>query len=671
MRTAQAKSALGPAETAEAPAVRQQIFRFCAEAKPAATGRLGNWHLQRGQSLSSVCDTLNRRDVQYVVLPSAVGEEPAFLVADEHIGRVRDLISRAPLGTRVAVYAVTDLPGFSFQQHWRHISDATNMAVVPPYLAEGLLARGRLDERGLRVPQPADLLNWIIYCALYLGGDRHFAIGPSSDRSPVLVGPRAKLIRDLEPSTGAHFSEPLPLAELDEHLASAGWEPPHDLLRRLSPWNSWAAFKVRERDAAVPAEGPGVVAFFLRRQVLASGLQEDIMRMLEASGFELLKTIDLNEEQSAAAARATRGANWGPGGYCVSGGPPARIIIALDLIPLPVPARLRRNYPFLDNERALRAKQFSRGLIRNRLPRRAQFNPMHSTDESRDAWTIVRMFVPEEEQALREAVEARKAAFATDFEVVRDLTRTGVRAKIELIRYRGGLAVKKTYRQTCLRFKEREAAFMDAISPERAEILPVLERGANYLITPFVEGRPLRRTFLGIGVPKLMTLGQTRQVADLLRHLLSRGYDPIDLAPHNLLVDHSGKLTAIDFEFVHRADGPITPEVSACLNGIPDGFQGDWPLAARWCPQRSKARENPYRSRWLGHTGLTRDSFLHDPPSVQRMKRLVNYPTYLFAKAIERQSAWLQDRAKQLLKSRLPVITRMAARALRSTALRT
>lgn len=636
----------------------------------APVGRFGSWHLPVGQTLSSCCEILNDRNVNYVRLPSAAGEGSALLVADQDIPRMRDLLTHMPFGRQLAVYATTDLPGFSFQQHWRHISDATNMAVLPPYLAEAVLERATTDDGGLRVPSPDDLLNWVIYCALYLRGDGHFTTAPSSDASPLLAGPRASMISDLARAAGADLREPFTLAVLHEHLAAFGWAPSYDVLRRLSSWNSWADLKARESEAEMPAEESGVVAFFVRRQSVVRGLQDDLARMLEDSGFELLKTIDLDPEQAATAARATRGANWGPGRYRVGGGPPSRIIIALDLIPLPVPAHLRRNYPFLDNERVLRAKQFSRGLIGDRLPRREQFNPMHSTDESRDAWRIVRMFAPSEERALREIVASRKADFVTNFEVVRDLTRTGVRAKIELIRYRDGLAVKKTYRQTSLRFMDREAAFMDEVSPHRPEILPVLERGPNYLIMPFVEGGPLRRFLFGVGIPRLMALRHVRQVADLLRYLFSHGYDPIDLAPHNLLVDRAGNLTAIDFEFVHRADGPIEPERSACLNGLPDGFDGDWPLTARWWPERSKARMDPYRLRWLGYTALTRESFLHDRPPVQRLKRLWNYPRYLCAKALERQSQWLRQRAKQTLKNRLPVITRLAGRALRSKAIR-
>lgn len=656
------------------PCVAQRRIKFSSNGmKIAPTGRMARWHLPRGQTLSGLCRHLTVLGVNYALLPTSAGpdsEQPALLVADDEIRRIRNLVTRVPLGQPLAIYAATDLPGFSFQQHWRHISDATNMAVLPPYLATALLANARIDERGIRTPPADDLLLWAIYGALYLAGNDHFAVGSSSDRPPILVGPPARMIGRLALDTAMKLAEPLKLEALDQHLANAGWEPPYDVLRRLACWNSWAAFKVGERDAAVAPEEPGVVAFFVRSQVFASGMQDDVTSMLQACGFELLKTIDLDAEQAEVATRASRGANWGPGGFPVGGGTPVRIIIAFDLLPTPVEEQLRANYPYLDNGRVLRAKQFCRGLVKDRLPRSRQFNPLHSTDDSRDAWRIVRLFAAEEESAFRKVIQDRKAAFTTHHEVVRDLTRIGVRAKIELIRYRSELAVKKTFRHTCLRFMEREIAFMDAVSPHRAEILPVLERGPNYFITPFVEGQPLRRRLFGLGIPKLMTLHQVANSADLLRYLFSQGYDPVDVGPHNLLVHPSGRLTAIDFEFVHKTNGPVDPEQSACLNGIPEGFEGDWPLMARWCPAQSRALTDPYGKRWYGHTGLTRQSFLHDPPSVQRLKRFVNYPTYLCAKVIERQSIWVRDRLKHGLKSRLPVLVRMVAQARRSRAIR-
>jgi hypothetical protein len=638
-----------------------------------AAGRLGSWHLPAGQSLSDLCETLNNRGVTYVVLPpvsaSWESKRAGLLVRDEHISLIRDLITRKPLGQQLAIYSVTDLPGFTFQQHWRYVTDATNMAVLPPFLAEALLAGARLDERGARVPATEDLLLWEIYRALYLSGNAYFAPGPGNGRSPILIGPSAQSITDLGRKTAAHLLEPLTLETLDRHLAASGWEPPYDVLRRLSPWNNWAASKVRRADAKRPIEEPGMVVFFVRQAVRTNGLEADVARIIETTGFELLKTFDLDEEQLAVAAQTMRGGNWGPGACPVSGGPPVSIIICHDVLPTSVPDNVRRLYPHLDNGHILDAKLRCRELIQDRLPRDRRFNPVHSTDDSGHAWEVIRMFAAEDEQALRDTVELRKAAMVTHFEVVRDLTRLANRSKIEVIRYGGGLAVKKTYRHTCLRFLEREAAFMDTFSPHRPEILPVLERGPNYLITPFVEARPSRYAFLGRKLPRLMSLREVRNAADLLRFVLSKGYDPVDLGPHNLLVDRSGRLTAIDFEFVHRTDKPIDPEQSACLCGIPKDFEGEWPPKALWLPKQAKSLD-PWRLRWFACTGLSLRSFLYDPPWLQRIKRVANYPAYLGSKAIQHNTRWLRDRAKQGLRRRLPALTRMVVSTFRSRAIR-
>ena len=633
-------------------------------------GRLGSWHLPAGQTFENFCKTLNESGISYVILPSAGGalesHQTALLVDDADIRRVRGLLTRAPMGRNLAVYSTTGLPGFSFQQHWRHNSDATNMAVLPPYLSDGLLARARLDDQGCRVPTPEDSLLWEIYRSLYLVGDGPFAASADRGRSPILVGPAAQDIRQLARKAGVEFDEPLRLETLDRHLVASGWDPPLDVLRRLSSWNSWAAAKLRSSLAAEAREEPGLAAFFVRRESVATGLQSDLAGTIEACGFEVLQTIDLNEQQAEAAARVARGANWGGGALPVNGGPPVSIIVAFDVLPSPVTDDVRERYPFLDNGRTLTAKLMCRQLIRDRLPAKRRFNPVHATDDSVEAWRIVRMFAPQDEPALREIVESRNAAMVTEYEVIRRLTRKAARAKIELIKYRGGLAVKKTYRANCLRFLDREASFMDAVSAERPEILPVLERGPNYFIMPYVEGRPMRQGVFGRSYPRLMTLGQVRRVADLLRYLFSRGYDPIDLAPHNMMVDPTGQLIAIDFEFVHRVDGPIVPEESACLDGIPDDFEGEWPAAARWSPTQSKARNDPYLERWFGYTGLSRKSFLHDPPAVQAIKRAFNYPHYLGAKATARLFKWLKLQAKQGVKRRLPVVSRIAVNAVRT-----
>jgi hypothetical protein len=263
------------------------------------------------------------------------------------------------------------------------------------------------------------------------------------------------------------------------------------------------------RDCLEPSpREPGLAVFFIRRAVFDSGIETEIWRIIDSCGFEVLRSIDLDDEQTKAVATATRGGNWGPGAFTVDGGPPMRLLVAFDVKPTRLTNEQRQRYPHLENGHILEAKLKCREFISEKMPLNGRFDPVHSTDTSAQAWDVVRMIVPDEESSLRETIKDREAAFATRFEVVRDLTRTGLRSKIEVIRYGGGRAVKKTFRHNCLRFMEREYSFMEDVSPHRPEIPPVLERGPNYLIMPFVEGRTMRRFVFGRGFPRLMTLGK-------------------------------------------------------------------------------------------------------------------------------------------------------------------
>ena len=381
--------------------------------------------------------------------------------------------------------------------------------------------------------------------------------------------------------------------------------------------------------SAAEARGGSATIFFIAAESRTLGLDQAARQIVEATGFELFQTIDLNEKKSV--------------GYQVNDAPPMSMLVAFDVLPAPVKNPARKRFCGLDNGRVLEVERRSREFIESQLPANRRFELVRGTRNDQEAWQAIRQVAPATEEALRKTITQRMSAMKSEFEVVRDLTRMGARSKIELIRYGDRLAVKKTYRQNCLRFLEREANFMETFAPERREVPPLLERGPNYLIMPFVEGRPLRRFFFNRSLPKLMTLKQVRATADFLRYVFSRGYDPVDLGPHNLLIGHGGRITAIDFEFAHRSQAPVVPERSACLAGVREGFEGEWPSKARFAPKRAKCVD-PWRLRWFACTGLSVDSFLYDPPWLQWLKRPLNYSTHLARKASQRVSRRLSRR---------------------------
>jgi hypothetical protein len=356
------------------------------------------------------------------------------------------------------------------------------------------------------------------------------------------------------------------------------------------------------------ASGPGIAAFTIGQQASCEPRLGELRAMLEASGFEILETIF-------------------PEGGATDAPDAAAVFIAFDAFPLAVHERAHAGF---DNARTLDALQRCREVVRRTLPADQVLQTVRATSNSREAWELVRALAPGALPPIQKIAERRIADVASPYEVLRDLSRYGRRSKVELIRFRDGLAVKKTCRHQALRYLNREADFLEAMAPYRSEILPVIERGANYFITPFVENHPIRFTFFGRSAPKLLKLRQVRQVADLLRYLFSRGYDPVDFTPYNLLIDDSGRVKAIDFEFVHHTAAPVDPEHSACLAGIRDGFEGDWPALNMW------SHQEPYRNYWYGSTGLSLHSFLYDPAWLQAIKRAINYPTYMTRKAAKR-----------------------------------
>ena len=198
-----------------------------------------------------------------------------------------------------------------------------------------------------------------------------------------------------------------------------------------------------------------------------------------------------------------------------------------------------------------------------------------------------------------------------EYVVVRQLPGHARRAKVEIVGYEEGLAVKKTFRPGCARYLERELFIMRKYGPELPEIPELLEAGPNFFIRPYYEDI-LR---FDPRIRRLLPLNVVRQAVAFLRLLYDEGYSLIDFTPQNLLVDRISGLKIIDYEFLHKYT-PKPASFAQCydLAGVPDSCPADRPMG-------SYVRA-PYENRWRWHVGLTLHSLLYDPVWVQHVKRL-------------------------------------------------
>ena len=147
--------------------------------------------------------------------------------------------------------------------------------------------------------------------------------------------------------------------------------------------------------------------------------------------------------------------------------------------------------------------------------------------------------------------------------------------------------------------------------------------------------------------PIPLPLARVRDLADFVRLVTVRGWDPIDLTLRDniLIAGKTGGLRAIDFEFAHRRSDPVHPMNAFFLSGVPTDSQ-----AAR--PLNNDMEIDPYPSKWRPFTGLSKKSFLQDPKWLQRIKRLLIHPIWLIfhaAKALIRRMRHISERDDLLI----------------------
>jgi hypothetical protein len=490
------------------------------------------------------------------------------LVHDDDAERAREGLGAVPSGLRCELYSVTGLPGFGYG----------DVPLLPPRRAAEMLACA-VQERTLAGLRP---------CAWH----------------HVLCGAYHRLYLMADAANAAD----------DALLDHAGWTPPLEMLERMAETSPHARVKASALGGN-EVEGPGFVLFFIRERAVEAGLVRGLRRALELKGFEVLKAFPLTEATARIAAEHVRGGNWGRGPFAKSGGGPALLLAAFDLVPQP--AR-KLSGAFIDNARIVEAKASARALVKQALAPHEQFNALHSTDTASQAWRLLKLIDPEAVSELRAIIAARRLQFTTSETVINSLTRFGNRAKVEVVRFEGRLCVKKTYRPGAERFLAREIGCLTAFR-DLPEVPPLIARGDNWMMIPLYRNIWEDRRWFGFRLPKLLPLDVTRQLAEFVKIAARQGYDLIDMTPHNnIILDPELGLKILDFEFALHRPELTDARQSWCLTGVPADFAGDVPTGSNYVAA-------PWEEAWFAHVGLSMESFLDDPAWLQRVKRMENF----------------------------------------------
>ncbi|HEX6938020.1 MAG TPA: hypothetical protein VF158_01315 [Longimicrobiales bacterium] len=564
------------------------------------------------------------------------GEDLDLLVDDASIDVVERILAAEPGTIPVDVYSVSGLPGSAHQE----------MAYYPPALARRLLDGAVRGAAGIRVPCAEDHFHSLAYHAIYHKGERSGIPRAAGDApwpgTPEhdYAGALARLARE------CGIDVEITLDALDAHLAAVGWRPPDDMLVRLAARNDWLRRRLADTVPAALDGWQGLAVFFVRERAVELGLEELVVRRLRAEGFHVLRHRRLDAEAVRRVRAGVRGGNWERGPWPASGGGPAAVIVAVDLLPIAPDAAQRRRSPALDNARIL-VKAEIRDALNQGLPPSARCNMLHSSDHHVEALRYLEAALPGEVEAVRREIAALRERFRTPEPVRATLTRIGRRAKVEVIEYRGGLAVKKTFRPGCERFLEREVLAMRTFGGIVPEVPPLLDAGDGYVIYPF---------YADARAPDphgLLPLPAVRSILRAVRTFYEHGYALVDLTPANLLLDRRGAPRIVDFEFLHRyRERPAAFEQCYELAGLPDDFDGDrpdWGATAR----------GGYDAFWKHRVGVELDSLLHDPPWLQQLKQWRYRALHVPVRRFRARRASLRGRLLALSRRARPAARRL------------
>lgn len=610
--------------------------------------RRAEWSIRHNVSIKDFFAELNRRHVRYSVLRwfEDLPENPScrdidMLVADESVEQIKDLISPWPGKQRLDIYTETGANGFAHRPFTEH-----EMALFPWHTAQDILDGAVMYKDLCLVPSPLHRLLCLAYHAVYFKADGCglASVYAEHDSGSHPFHDYERSLRKLMVEAEITPPEPLTLEALDRLMETYNWRPPMDMLERMAVWSPWVERHFFSEPLWDLPEG--LTVFFVRDLAIKLGLLSDIRAAIEDHGFEILDQCELNADDQDMVTRNFRGGNWGKGPFPVDGGKPGHIVAAIDVFPRKVTGKLRKDQPLLANARIVSAKR----SIRNRVLQLAgsePFNPLHSSDNPRQALEAMKAVFPEKYLSIINEGCAAERAVQIDPAPVKILPSLSRRARVELIHYQGETAVRKVYRRNKRAFLENERDALIALA-ESGYVPKLLHYDETSLIIEYIQDDWADHP------PMPLPLHNVHQLADFVECCARLGLDPIDLTPGKNLVCRGGRIIAIDTEFCLKRSGNLKAEELYCLRGVPTDYTGPLPL-------NTPSVHDPYPTQWFGYTGLKMDDFLNTNLQRQQLMRIINWPKIQVRKLVvsalhqtklgRRISRYLRDRRSITLQS--------------------
>jgi len=531
------------------------------------------WYIADKRSISEFFQLANKAEIEYVILRwfeelphIEPGEDIDILVSDKDLDKIRSLCDPYENGgQKLDIYSASGKSG----------SDYLGAGYFPFKLSERLLESRKLINNYFYVLDDREYFVALAFHAVFHKGKasglpykRNDAISHQSDHD------YTKHLKAMASAQGININD-FSFCGLYEYLVAEGYTPGIDTVRLYARHDPWL------QELTIPATLPKisskgeVVVFILRKWAYDNDKIEYIKDIVESRGFDILYYSELSQCEVISSKGKIRGGQWGKGSYPVSGGPPYGIMVCFDYAPEGPDKNTKEIFPHLSNRNIL-IKHEIRDAINRDLLYTKHVNCIHSADDEHEAWEYINAAVPDRANEFRDSVAIiRSSNYFHSFHVYRPIVTNGVRAKTELIDYKGARCILKTFKPGRERFLEREAFAYGELSRKIDAIPKLIEKGDCYIIVEYIEnileGLTERER---IRIIKKYTF----DIVSTMRQFYENGYAILGFYPGNLLISLDKGLKVVDFEFLHKYEiNPDTFEESYDVAGVPSDFTGDMP----------------------------------------------------------------------------------------------
>ncbi len=396
--------------------------------------------------------------------------------------------------------------------------------------------------------------------------------------------------------------EDITLNSLYNFLSEIKYIPSYDLVIKLKHLQDDSWYKTLEEKNKKDINSKydyvkGLNVFFLREKAYSIENLNKVKEVIFKYGFNLLAHDIINESIKEKVSSKIRGGKWDVGDYKINAGQPIYYFVTFDQFCSTPKGIFKEKYPNLENRKALNLKEDIRNLLNKNFSQ--TMNSMHSSDDFYESIFYLETlgFKQEEIVELINKAKLIKSNYKDDYVVVNDLSTTMMRARIELIEYKKGLAVKKTYKKDKLDYFNREVWFLKKFA--NSNFVPkLLEVNDGYFVMEYFNNSKSLNCNVHISIKNI------KQFQYFFEEIYKNNITILDINPANVIIDEHGDLKVIDFEYAQ-----LYKEKPASIKSIYE--LGKIPIdKVEVYPEGHELIEDAYNVFWKNKLYMTKKQFM-------------------------------------------------------------